>query len=72
MTRPDFSPDKWNKLIFLREKQGEETSLIYSSSSPRETARRADNQAARPPGTPANRTAVFPGSAQASRFSKST
>jgi hypothetical protein len=72
MTRPDFSPDKRNKLIFLREKQGEDISLLNSSSSPRKNTHRADNQAARPPGTPANRTAVFPGSAQASRFSKST
>lgn len=60
MTRPDFSPDKRNKLIFLREKQGEDISLLNSSSSPRKTAHRADNQAAWPPGTPANRTTLFP------------
>lgn len=60
MTRPDFSPVKWRKMIFLHEKQGQETSLIYSTSLPAKLLVAQVPQAARPPGTPVSKTTVIP------------
>jgi hypothetical protein len=60
MTRPDFSPVKWRKLIFLHEKQGQETSLIYSTSLPAKLPVAQESQAAWPPGAPANHMTVIP------------